>query len=307
MKISIIGVGNLGATCADMLVHKGIGKEIVLLDRNAGLAEGKAIDLKQKQSIEGKSIIQITGSTNDYTKTAGSDIIIVTAGIVRNPGMSREEMIAINATIIEQVVNQAIDQSPTAILIMVTNPLDVVTYMAWKLSKLPSNQIIGMAGTLDLARYRTLIAAELNVSPNNIQAMLIGNHGDAMIPLPRYTTVQGIPISEFLSSDKISNIIKQTKEGGGAIVKLMGFSAWYAPSAATIQMVEAIALDQKQVMSVCTPLEGAYGIDDCCLSVPVVLGKNGVEKIIILQLNEEEKSQLVESTEVVRELIKQIP
>lgn len=302
MKITVVGAGNVGATCADVLAYREVGNQIVLVDIKEGLAEGKSLDIWQKAPIDlydSKTI----GSTNDYSKTAGSDVVVITSGLPRKPGMSRDDLIGTNAGIVKTVTENVVKHSPEAIIIVVSNPLDVMTYQAHLTSKFPRTRIMGMAGILDTARYRAFLAEALNISPKDIQAMLLGGHGDTMVPLPRYTTVAGIPVTELIDKDKLNAILERTKVGGGELVKLMGTSAWYAPGSAAAQMVEAIVKDQRRVFPVCVKLEGEYGIKDCYLGVPVVLGKNGIEKIIELDLNKDEAALMEASRKAVREVM----
>lgn len=302
MKITVVGAGNVGATCADVLAYREIANEIVLVDIKEGLAEGKALDIWQKAPIN-QYDSRTTGSTNDYSKSAGSDVVVITSGLPRKPGMSRDDLIGTNAGIVKSVTESVVKHSPEAVIIIVSNPLDVMTYQAHLTSKFPRTRVMGMAGILDTARYRAFLAEALNISPKEIQAVLMGGHGDTMVPLPRYTTVAGIPVTELIGPDKLNAIIERTKKGGGELVKLMGTSAWYAPGAAAAQMAESIVKDQKRVFPVCVKLEGEYGIDDCYLGVPVVLGKNGIEKIIELDLNAEEKAMLETSRQHVKEVM----
>jgi malate dehydrogenase len=302
MKVTVVGAGNVGATCADVLAYREIANEIVLIDIKEGIAEGKALDIWQKAPINLYDTRSI-GSTNDYKKTANSDVVVITSGLPRKPGMTRDDLIETNAGIVKTVTENVVKHSPNAIIIVVSNPLDVMTYQAHLTSKFPRARVMGMAGILDTARYRAFLAEELNVSPKDIQAILMGGHGDTMVPLPRYTTIGGIPVTELIDSDKLDAIIERTKFGGGELVKLMGTSAWYAPGSAAAQMVEAIVKDQKRVFPVCVKLEGEYGIDDCYLGVPVVLGKNGVEKVLELNLNEEERALLETSRQHVLEVM----
>lgn len=302
MKVTVVGAGNVGATCADVLAKREIANEIVLLDIKEGVAEGKALDIWETSPINLYDS-RTTGSTNDYSKTANSDVVVITSGLPRKPGMSRDDLIATNAGIVKQVTENVIKHSPEAKIIIVSNPLDVMTYTAYLTAKVDSNRVFGMAGVLDTARYRSFLAMELNVSPKDIQAVLMGGHGDTMVPLPRYTTVGGIPVTELIDSDKLDAIIERTKFGGGEIVKLLGTSAWYAPGAAAAQMVEAIVRDQKRIFPVCAWLQGEYGMKDIYLGVPVVLGKNGIEKIIELDLNDDERALLNESAEAVRNVM----
>lgn len=299
MKVTVVGAGNVGATCADVLAQREIANEIVLLDIKEGFAEGKALDIWQTSPINLYDS-RTTGSTNDYTKTANSDVVVITSGLPRKPGMSRDDLIATNAGIVKTVTENIVKHSPNAIIVIVSNPLDVMTYCAYLNAKIDPNKVFGMAGVLDTARYRAFLATELNVSPKDIQAVLMGGHGDTMVPLPRYTTVSGIPVTELISKEKLDEIIERTKFGGGEIVKLLGTSAWYAPGAAAAQMVEAIVRDQKRIFPVCAWLQGEYGMKDIYLGVPVVLGKNGIERIIELDLNAEEKALLEESAVAVK-------
>jgi malate dehydrogenase len=302
MKITVVGAGNVGATCADVLAYREVGNQVVLVDIKEGLAEGKALDIWQKAPIDLYDT-RTVGATNDYAKTADSDVVVITSGLPRKPGMSRDDLIGTNAGIVKSVTENIVKYSPDAIIIVVSNPLDVMTYQAHITSKLPRTKLMGMAGILDTARYRAFLAEALNVSPKDIQAMLLGGHGDTMVPLPRYTTVAGIPVTELIDKDKLNAILERTKVGGGELVKLMGTSAWYAPGSAAAQMVESIVKDQRRVFPVCMKLEGEYGIKDCYLGVPVVLGKNGVERIIELDLNKDEKALLESSRKAVREVM----
>ncbi|MBA9075622.1 MULTISPECIES: malate dehydrogenase [Rufibacter] len=302
MKVTVVGAGNVGATCADVLAYREIANEVVLVDIKEGFAEGKALDIWQKSPINLYDT-RTVGVTNDYSRTANSDVVVITSGLPRKPGMTRDDLISTNAGIVRSVTENVIKHSPEAIIIVVSNPLDVMTYAAHLTSKLPRTKVMGMAGILDTARYRAFLAEELNVSPKDIQAVLMGGHGDTMVPLPRYTTVGGIPVTELIDSAKLDAIVDRTKNGGGELVKLMGTSAWYAPGSAAAQMVEAIVRDQKRVFPVCIKLEGEYGINGTYLGVPVVLGKNGIEKVIELQLNEDEMALLKASEKAVREVM----
>lgn len=302
MKVTVVGAGNVGATCADVLAHREIANEIVLLDIKEGFAEGKALDIWETSPINLYDSRTI-GSTNDYTKTKDSDVVVITSGLPRKPGMSRDDLIATNAGIVKQVTENVIKHSPDAKIICVSNPLDVMTYCAYLTAKIDSKRVFGMAGVLDTARYRSFLALELNVSPKDIQAVLMGGHGDTMVPLPRYTTVAGIPVTELIEESRLNEIIERTKFGGGEIVKLLGTSAWYAPGAAAAQMVEAIVRDQKRIFPVCAWLQGEYGMKDIYLGVPVILGKDGIEKIIELDLNDSERALLNESAEAVRNVM----
>jgi len=302
MKVTVVGAGNVGATCANVLAHREIANEIVLLDIKEGFAEGKALDIWETAPINLYDS-RTVGSTNDYGKTAGSEVIVITSGLPRKPNMSRDDLIATNAGIVKNVTAQAIEHSPNAKIIIVSNPLDVMTYAAYLTAKIDSNRVFGMAGVLDTARYRAFIASELNCSPKDIQAVLMGGHGDTMVPLPRYTTVAGIPVTELIKEDKLNAIIERTKKGGGEIVNLLGTSAWYAPGAAAAQMVEAVVRDQKRIFPTCAWLQGEYGLNDIYLGVPTKLGKNGIEEIIELQLNSNEKELLYASANSVKEVM----
>jgi malate dehydrogenase len=302
MKVTVVGAGNVGATCADVLAYREIVNEVVLVDIKEGMAEGKALDIWQKAPINLYDT-RTTGSTNDYSKTAGSEVVVITSGLPRKPGMTRDDLIQTNAGIVKMVTENVVKHSPDAIIIIVSNPLDVMTYQAHITSKLPRTKVFGMAGILDTARYRAFLAEALNVSPKDIQALLMGGHGDTMVPLPRYTTVAGIPVTQLIDKETLDAIIDRTKKGGGELVKLMGTSAWYAPGAAAAQMVEAIVKDQRRVFPVCAKLDGEYGIDDCYLGVPVILGKNGIEKFIEIDLNEEEAASLQTSRGHVKEVM----
>lgn len=300
-KVTVIGSGNVGATCANVLAHKDIVKEIVVLDIQGKMAEGKALDTWQQAPIDSYSTTLI--GTDNYELTANSDIVVITAGIPRKPGMTRDDLVATNARIVSSVIENVTKYSPNPIIIVVSNPLDVMTYAAYKKAGLHKSRVIGMAGVLDTARYRAFLATELGVSPKDIQAILMGGHGDTMVPLPRYTTVSGIPVTELIDADKLDAIIARTKDGGGELVRLMGTSAWYAPGAAAAQMVEAIVKDEKRIFPCCAFLEGEYGINNLCVGVPTKLGKNGIEQIIELKLNAAEKALLVESANAVKEIV----
>lgn len=302
MKVTVIGAGNVGATCANVLVHKDFLEEVVLLDIKEGTAEGKALDIWQSAAIENYST-RCIGVTNDYAATADSDVVVITSGLPRKPGMSRDDLISTNAGIVSSVTENVLKYSPNTILIIVSNPLDVMTYCAYLTAKLPSNRVFGMAGILDTARYKAFLASELKTSPKDIEAVLMGGHGDTMVPLPRYTTVAGIPVTELIAQDKLEAIINRTKVGGGEIVNLLGTSAWYAPGAAAAQMVEAICKNENRIFPVCAWLTGEYGLKDIYLGVPCKLGKNGIEQIIELQLNNDEKALLDASAKAVKEVM----
>lgn len=302
MKITVVGAGNVGATCADVLAYREVANEVVLLDIKEGIAEGKSLDIWQKSPIDLYDT-RIVGTTNDYSKSANSDVVVITSGLPRKPGMSRDDLINTNAGIVKSVTENVVKYSPGGIIIVVSNPLDVMTYQAHITSKFPRTRLMGMAGILDTARYRAFLAEALNVSPKDIQAMILGGHGDTMVPLPRYTTVAGIPVTELMDSNKLNAIIERTKVGGGELVKLMGTSAWYAPGSAAAQMVEAIVKDQRRVLPVCIQLDGEYGIKNCYLGVPAVLGRAGVERVIELDLNADERALLETSRKHVQEVM----
>jgi len=300
MKITVVGAGNVGATCADVLAQNEVSSEVVLLDIKEGLAEGKALDIWQTAPIKRYSTRTI-GVTNDYAATADSEVVVITSGVPRKPGMSRDDLIGINAGIVKSVTENIVKYSQKAKIVIVSNPLDVMTYQAYIASGFPRERIIGMAGILDTGRYRAFIASELNVSPKDIQALLLGGHGDTMVPLKSYTTVCGIPVTDLISKEKLDAIIERTKFGGGEIVKLLGTSAWYAPGAAAARMAEAIARDHRRIYPCCVKLDGEFGLKDVFVGVPVVLGSKGVEKIIEVKLNAEEKALLKNSADAVKE------
>jgi malate dehydrogenase len=296
-KISIIGAGFVGSTAAHWIASKELG-DVVLVDIIEGVPQGKGLDLLQAGPIEGFDV-KIVG-TNDYSATAGSNIIVVTSGAPRKPGMSREDLIRVNADITRDCISKAAPLSPDAVIIMVNNPLDTMTYLAKQVSGFPKNRVLGQAGVLDTARYRTFIAMEAGVSVEDIQAILMGGHGDEMVPLPRFTTISGIPVTEFISKERLDAIVDRTRKGGGEIVNLLKTgSAYYAPSAATVQMVEAILRDKKRVLPCSCYLEGEYGLNDIYFGVPCVLGAGGVERVLELPLNDEEMALVKKSAEVV--------
>jgi malate dehydrogenase len=300
-KVTVVGAGNVGATVANVLAHQNIVNEIVLLDLMGDFAKGKALDTWQQAPIDDYST-RLTG-TGDYALTAGSDIAVITAGVPRKPGMSRDDLISTNAKIVSSVTRSILQHSPDAILIIVSNPLDVMTYAAHKVSGLPTQKVFGMAGVLDTARFRAFLAEALDTSPRDIQAMLLGGHGDTMVPLPRYTTVSGIPITEMIDGAALDAIVDRTKKGGGELVQLMGTSAWYAPGAAAAQMVTSILRDEKRILPCCIKMEGQYGLNNVYVGVPVKLGRNGIESIIELKLTETEMALLHESAGHVREVM----
>ncbi len=300
-KVTVIGSGNVGATVANVLAHKDLVNEIVLLDIQGDMAKGKALDMWQQAPVDYYST-RIIG-TDDYAKTADSDIVVITAGIPRKPGMSRDDLISTNANIVSSVTTQIMKYSANPIIIVVSNPLDVMTYAAWKTSGLPSSRVFGMAGILDTARYRAFLAEALNVSPKDIQAVLMGGHGDTMVPLPRYTTVSGIPVTELIDEVSLDAIVERTKVGGGELVKLMGTSAWYAPGAAAAQMVESILKNENRIYPCCALLNGEYSLNGVFVGVPVKLGANGIEQLIELKLNESEMALLNDSADQVRQVM----
>ena len=301
MKVTVVGAGNVGATCADVLAQREIANEIVLLDIKEGFAEGKALDIWETSPVnlyDSKTI----GSTNNYEMTKDSEVVVITSGLPRKPGMSRDDLIATNAGIVKSVTENIVKYSPNAKIIVVSNPLDVMTYCAYLSANFPSSRVFGMAGVLDTARYRAFLATELNVSPKDIQAVLMGGHGDTMVPLPRYTTVGGIPVTELIEEDKLNEIIERTKFGGGEIVKLLGTSAWYAPGAAGAELVESIVRDQKKMFPCSVLLNGEYGQDDICIGVPVIIGKSGWEKVVEFDLSTDEKEKFEASAAAVRKM-----
>ncbi|MBP0904400.1 malate dehydrogenase [Mariniflexile gromovii] len=300
MKVTVVGAGAVGASCAEYIAIKNFASEVVLLDIKEGYAEGKAMDLMQTASLNGFDT-KITGITNDYSKTANSDVCVITSGIPRKPGMTREELIGINAGIVKAVSSSLIEFSPKTIIIVVSNPMDTMAYLVHKSTSLPKNKIIGMGGALDSARFKYRLAEALQGPISDVDGMVIGGHSDTgMIPLTRLATRNGVPVSEFLSEEKLSEVLEATKVGGATLTKLLGTSAWYAPGAAVSAMVQAIACDTKKVFPCSVLLEGEYGFNDICLGVPVVLGKNGIEEIVKINLNDAEKATMVESAKGVK-------
>jgi malate dehydrogenase len=302
MKVSVVGAGNVGATCANVLAHYDILKEVVLLDIKDGLAEGKALDVWQTAPVNNYST-RVVGVTNDYAATSGSHVTVITSGLPRKPGMSRDDLISTNAGIVRAVTENVMKHSPDTILVIVSNPLDVMTYCAYLTAGVDSRRVFGMAGILDTARYRAFLAEAIGCSPKDIQAVLMGGHGDTMVPLPRYTTVSGIPVTELVGSEQLQAIIERTQKGGGEIVNLLGTSAWYAPGAAAAQMVEAVVKDERRIFPCCAWLQGEYGMKDIYLGVPVILGRNGIEKVIELTLDQAEKALLANSAAEVRKVM----
>ncbi len=302
MKVTVVGAGNVGSTVANVLAHKDIVDEIVLVDLKGEMAKGKALDTWQQAPIDYYST-SLSGTAN-YKDTAKSDIVVITAGIPRRPGMSRDDLISTNAKIVTSVTASILKKSRNPIIIIVSNPLDVMTYAAHVSSKLDRTRVFGMAGILDTARYRAFLATEIGVSPKDIQALLMGGHGDTMVPLPRYTTVAGIPVTEMVDKDKLKAIVERTKKGGGELVKLMGTSAWYAPGAAAAQMVEAIVKNENRIFPCCVNLKGEYGLKDVYLGVPVSLNRKGVGKILEVNLNKRELKLLHNSAAHVKAVMK---
>jgi len=292
-KVTVIGAGNVGATCANVLAHKDLVKEVVLLDIAGDLARGKALDTWQQAPIDNYSTF--LRGTDDYAETADSDIVVITAGVPRKPGMTRDDLISTNAKIVSSVTKSIMAHSKNPIIIVVSNPLDVMTYAAYKSSGLDASRVFGMAGILDTARYRAFLAEALKVSPKDIQAVLMGGHGDTMVPLPRYTTVSGIPVTELIDDATLDAIVERTKNGGGELVKLMGTSAWYAPGAAAAQMVEAILRDENRIFPCCALVNGEYGLKNMFIGVPVKLNKSGISQVLELKLNADEMVLLNES------------
>lgn len=302
MKVTVIGAGNVGATCAYILASKNICKEVVLIDILEGIPQGKGLDMYQAAPVE--SYDTIVRGTNDWADTAGSDIIVMTAGKPRKPGMSRDELLDSNIKIVKDAISNAAKVSPNAFIIVVSNPLDAMCYAALKVSGFPPNKVFGMAGILDTARYTAFLSMELGVSVRDISAVVMGGHGDTMVPLPRFTTIGGVPLTSLLSKDKIDAIVDRTRKGGAEIVKyLKTGSAYYAPAAASAEMVESIILDQKRVLPCAAWLQGEYGMKDLYMGVPVVIGKNGAEKILEFPFNDEEKAMFATSAEAVKKTV----
>jgi malate dehydrogenase len=302
MKVTVIGAGNVGATVASVVAEKELANEVVLLDIKQGIGEGKALDLWQTAPVNNYDT-RLIGVTDDYARTANSEVVVITSGVPRKPGMSRDDLISINAGIVKSVTENVVKYSPNAKIIVVSNPLDVMTYTAYLAAKVDPKRVFGMAGILDTARYRAFLAEALNVNPKDIQALLLGGHGDTMVPLPRYTTVSGIPVTQLIDKVKLDEIIKRTQNGGGELVSLMGTSAWYAPGAAAAQMVEAIVRDQKRIFPVCAMLNGEYGYKNIYIGVPVKLGKEGIEQIIEIEMNTEERASFDASAKAVKSVM----
>mgnify|MGYP006299722265 CR=1 FL=1 len=305
MKISIIGAGNVGSTIASTVAQKNFAHEIVLLDVKEGLAEGKALDIWQTSSVAGFST-HLTGVCNDYSKTADSDIAVITSGLPRKPGMKREDLLKTNGHIVKEATENIMYYSPNAIVIVISNPIDPMTYLAAKTAGIDRHRIFGMAGILDSARFRAFIAKELKVSPMSVKAIVMGSHGAGLVPFPEYTTVGGIPVTQLINRKRLGEIIKRTRHGGGEIVSLMGTSGFYAPGAATAQMVESIAMNQNRMVPVSTLLNGEYGLYNIVLGVPVILGNQGIHKIMEVELQEDTRKALYKSAENIEKSIKEI-
>ncbi len=300
MKVTIVGAGNVGATCADAIAFRRIASEIVLLDIKEGFAEGKALDIMQTQTTLGFNT-KVSGSTNDYSKTADSDVVVITSGIPRKPGMTREELIGINAGIVKGVAENILKYSPNTIIVVVSNPMDTMTYLALRATGLPKNRIIGMGGALDSSRFKTYLSMALDKPANDIQGMVIGGHGDTtMIPLTRLASYNGVPVSEFLSEEELAKVAADTMVGGATLTKLLGTSAWYAPGASVSYLVDSILSDQKRMIPCSVMLEGEYGLTDICMGVPCIIGKNGIEEIVDIKLDTNEKTAFAKSAEAVR-------
>ena len=300
MKITVVGAGAVGASCAEYIAMKNFASDVILLDIKEGYAEGKAMDLMQTASLNGFDT-RITGTTGDYSKTAGTDIAVITSGIPRKPGMTREELIGINAGIVKDVASNLIKHSPEVTIIVVSNPMDTMTYLVRKTTNLPKNKIIGMGGALDSARFKYRLAEALECPISDVDGMVIGGHSDTgMIPLTRLATRNSVPVSEFIDADRLDQVMEDTKVGGATLTKLLGTSAWYAPGAAVSGLVQAIACDQKKMFPCSTLLEGEYGLDDIAIGVPVILGRNGIEQIVDVELSDAEKSKLQESAAAVK-------
>ncbi|GGE15273.1 malate dehydrogenase [Psychroflexus salis] len=300
MKVTVVGAGAVGASCAEYIAIKDFASEVVLVDIKEGYAEGKAMDLMQTATLNGFDT-KITGSTSDYTKTANSDIAVITSGIPRKPGMTREELIGINAGIVKDVAGKIIEHSPNVILIVVSNPMDTMTYLAHKELGLPKNRIIGMGGALDSARFKYRLSEALACPASDIEGMVIGGHSDTgMVPLTSLATRNSVRVTEFISDERLQQVSEDTKVGGATLTKLLGTSAWYAPGAAVSSLVQSIACDQKKMFPCSTYLEGEYGLNDLCIGVPVILGKDGIEKIVELNLTDAEKNKLQESAKAVK-------
>lgn len=302
MKVTIVGAGNVGATCADVISYRGIASEVVLLDIKEGFAEGKAMDIMQCATTTGFNT-RVSGSTNDYSKTANSDVVVITSGIPRKPGMTREELIGINAGIVKSVAENVLQHSPNAIIVVVSNPMDTMTYLTLKATGIPKNRIIGMGGALDSSRFKYYLSKALDRPSNDVQGMVIGGHGDTtMIPLTRLASYNGSPVSDFLSQEQLDKVAADTMVGGATLTGLLGTSAWYAPGASVAYLVDSILNDQKKIIACSVYLEGEYGQQDICIGVPCIIGKNGIEKIVDIKLNDSEKALFAKSADAVRSM-----
>ena len=299
-KVTVVGAGNVGATCANALAVNEVANEVVLIDIKEGLAEGKAMDIMQTAQLMGFDTV-VTGVTNDYSKTANSDVVVITSGLPRKPGMTREELIGVNAGIVKSVAKNILEYSPNTILVVVSNPMDPMAYLALKSLGLPKNRVIGMGGALDSSRFKYFLSQALGCNANEVDGMVIGGHGDTtMIPLTRFASYKGVPVSQFLSAEKLDEVAKATMVGGATLTGLLGTSAWMAPGAAASFLVESIIKDQKKMIPCAASLEGEYGMDDIMIGVPVIIGKNGIEKVVELDLNDDEKALLAASEAAVR-------
>lgn len=301
-KVTVVGAGNVGATCANVLTINEVANEVVMLDVKEGVAEGKAMDINQTAQLLGFDT-KLTGVTNDYAATANSDVVVITSGLPRKPGMTREELIGVNAGIVKSVAENILKYSPKAIILIVSNPMDTMTYLALKATKLPKNQVFGMGGALDSSRFKYYLSQNLGVNANEVEGMVIGGHGDTtMIPLIRFASYKGVPVTKLIPADKQEEVVKATMVGGATLTGLLGTSAWYAPGAAAAYVVESIIRDQKKVVASCVYLDGEYGQKDICIGVPTVIGKNGAEKILDFELNADEKALFEKSAEAVRSM-----
>jgi malate dehydrogenase len=302
MKVTIIGAGNVGATCADAIAYQRMASEVVLLDIKEGFAEGKALDMMQTATTLGFNT-RIVGTTGDYSKTANSDVVVITSGIPRKPGMTREELIGINAGIVKSVADQVLEYSPDTVIVVVSNPMDTMTYLTLKATGLPKNRVIGMGGALDSSRFKTYLSLALEKPANDIQGMVIGGHGDTtMIPLTRLATYNGMPVNQFLSADQLNKVAADTMVGGATLTKLLGTSAWYAPGASVAYLVDSILNDQKRIIPCSVMLDGEYGQSDICIGVPTIIGKSGWERIVDVSLNDQEQQKFNQSADAVRNM-----
>ena len=306
-KVTVVGAGNVGATCANVLVTRSMADEVVLIDIKEGVAEGKAMDIMQTASILNLNT-KLTGVTNDYEKTANSDVVVITSGVPRKPGMTREELIGVNAGIVKSVTENVLKYSPNCVIICVANPMDTMTYLIHKISGLPKNRIIGMGGALDSARFKYFLSIALGANPTEVEGIVIGGHGDTtMIPLTRYAAYRGVPATNYLPADQLAKVAADTMVGGATLTKLLGTSAWMAPGAAAAQMVAAVVSDQKKLISCSCLLDGEYGEKDLCVGVPAIIGRNGIEKIVSFDLNDEEKELFRKSAEAVHKTNSALP